>query len=233
MTCRQGAPSRHFELRFRGFSTIQFKSICASASKSDHVHTTGHLVDHIIPCGYIEQKITWNSNSGIPDLDALEISVITKLILFQGLELSSAAVPFSRLSQAIGNAETEIKSFQVQRFKYLSHGNSLTKKVQKLYIKTGIASKISHIKLCINVNTQCQSKNSCFNTFGSTVSQMTWVHHPPSESLVFRDPFLNYQLTRQETIGFTHSSLRFSRTGKSEVPISTHCQSWKLRLCSQ
>lgn len=69
-------------------------------------------------------------HSSISELGASEISVIiTELILFQGLELFSAAVPFGRLARASGIAETAIKlrSFQVQ--KYLTHGNSLTEEV--------------------------------------------------------------------------------------------------------
>lgn len=70
-------------------------------------------------------------HSSISELDALEISVVPELVLFQGLELFPAAVPFGRLARANRIAETAIKlkSFRVQRVKYVTHGNSLTETV--------------------------------------------------------------------------------------------------------
>lgn len=121
-------------------------------------------------------------HSSIYELDVSEISVIPELILFQGLELFPAAVPFSKLARANRIAETAIKlkSFQVQRVKYMTHGNSLTETVQKLHSKTGIASKMSHKRSCINLNPQRQTQNPYFNTVWSTISQTFWMHHLPS-----------------------------------------------------
>lgn len=71
-------------------------------------------------------------HSCISELDALET---TELIIFQGLELFPAAVPFGRLARASGIAEQakNLKIVQVQRVKYLTHGNSPRESLEVTY----------------------------------------------------------------------------------------------------